>query len=431
MTWQQRYHIKHFFRFSFWLVPALCIFLALGACRLTRWLDIRFDLPDFHYSVEGARGLLDGLSGSLLTFLVFVISSMLLIVQIASAQLTPRIIALAFSSRVSQIVLGVFVFTYMYTIATLARIDEQLSPFTVSIAVIGTLASIVVFFWFAQRLGISLRPVSILERVGEETRYVVEAIYPNRFSPNDNARKDWRTAYQGQSSRIIPNQGSSGVLLAFGTAELVAAATQANALIELIPQVGDFLPKDDPLFRVFPADCSLEDSVLMQMIVVGPERTLEQDPVFGFRIMVDIASRALSPAINDPTTAVMAIDQIHRFLRYVGDRQLSDGMAYDEQQRLRFVHPTPNWEDFVSLAVSEIRMFGIGSIQIPRRLRAMLEHLLEVLPEARKAALNEELTLLHQAVQVTYPEGVNRLRAETADRQGLGGVSIPKSKNAA
>jgi uncharacterized membrane protein len=424
MTWQQRYHIRHFFRFSFWPVPALCIFLALIACRLTRWLDHRFNLPDFHYTLEGARGLLDGLSGSLLTFLVFVISSMLLIVQIASAQLTPRIIALAFSNRLSQIVLGVFVFTYVFTIATLARLDEQLPPFTVSVAVMGTLVSIIVFFWFAQKLGTSLRPVAILQRVGDETRHVVDVVYPKRFSPKGNARKDWRTATQGQSSRIIANQGSSGVLLAFGTSELVAAATKANALIELIPQVGDFVPKDDLLFRVFPAECPLSDDALMQMIVVGQERTLEQDPVFGFRIMVDIASRALSPAINDPTTAVMAIDQIHRFLRYVGDRQLSDGMINDSQERLRFVFPTPNWEDFVSLAVSEIRMFGIRSIQIPRRLRAMLEHLLDVLPEARKAALTEELTLLQSAIQEAYPEGLNRLRAEMADRQGLGGVTI-------
>jgi uncharacterized membrane protein len=426
MTWQQRYHIKHFFRFSFWPVPALGMFLALLVGMLTRWFDQQFDLPLLHYSVEGARILLNGLSSSLLTFLVFVISSMLLVVQIASSQLTPRIIALAYSSRLGQITLGVFVFTYTFTLASLARIDDRVPYLTVSLAVVGTLASIVIFFWFAQKLGTSLRPVAILQRVGDQTHQVVDAVYPHRFAPNGNARKNWRSAYQGQSPRIIMNQGSSGVLLAFGTAELVAAATKANALIELVPQVGDFLPKGDPLFRVFPSDCSLDDAAFMDMIVIGAERTLEQDPVFGFRIMVDIASRALSPAINDPTTAVMCIDQIHRFLRYVGERQLSDGMAFDAQQHLRFVYPTPNWEDFVSIAVSEIRMFGIGSIQIPRRLRAMLEHLLEVLPEARKAALNEELMLLHQAVATTYPDGVNRLRAETADRQGIGGVPIAK-----
>jgi uncharacterized membrane protein len=154
---------------------------------------------------------------------------------------------------------------------------------------------------------------------------------------------------------------------------------------------------------------------------------MEQDPTFAFRIMVDIASRALSPAINDPTTAVLAIDQLHRLLRHVGSRQLDPGMVRDERGEVRLAYPTPKWGDFVMLAVSEIRLFGAGSLQIPRRLRAMLEHLIEVLPATREPALRRELTLVQKSVGRDYADGEDRETAETCDRQGMGGSSLRNS----
>jgi uncharacterized membrane protein len=204
---------------------------------------------------------------------------------------------------------------------------------------------------------------------------------------------------------------------------LVAAAQQAECVIELLPQVGDFVARDDPLFRVYPADSDIDEAAVHQMVAFGPERTMEQDPAFAFRIMVDIAARALSPAINDPTTAVLALDQLHRLLRYIGQKQLDSGRVFDGQGKLRLLYPTPQWEDFVMLAVSEIRLFGASSLQVPRRLQAMLEHLMAVLPEVRTLALRQELALLHSAVEHAYLEAEDRRRAETSDRQGIGGSS--------
>ena len=421
MSWQFRYHLRRILMHSFWLTPGLCILAGILLGIITRWMDGWVHLPFFNFSPEGARNLLSSLSGSLLTFLVFVVSSMLLIVQIASGQLTPRIIAMTFSSQLAQRTLGFFVFNYTYSLSILARINDSVPQLSVGLAVLSTLISIVVLFWFAQQLGGSLRPVSILHSVGEATRKVVGEVYPQKFIADVNQRPNWRDDVKGLDSRVVMHRSGSGVLLAIDTRRLMNAATRAGCVIELIPQVGDFLPKDEPLFRIYPAAASIPEPELQESVLVGSERTLELDPMFGFRIMVDIAARALSPAINDPTTAVMAIDQLHRLLRYVGERRLSDGTIYDAQHALRIAYPTPNWEDFTSMACTEIRMFGVSSIQIPRRLRAMLEHLLEVLPEQRKAALQEELSLLQQATRAGYPNDVNRLRAETSDRQGLGG----------
>jgi uncharacterized membrane protein len=137
---------------------------------------------------------------------------------------------------------------------------------------------------------------------------------------------------------------------------------------------------------------------------------------------VDIASKALSPAINDPTTAVLAIDQIHHLLRNVGTRRLDDGQVRDVAGRLRLVYRTPGWEDFVHLAITEIRLCGGESIQVVRRLQAMLENLIQTLPEERASLLRQELSLLHRSAERFFPEPEDRALAAISDLQGVGGT---------
>ena len=148
---------------------------------------------------------------------------------------------------------------------------------------------------------------------------------------------------------------------------------------------------------------------------------MEQDPAFAFRIMVDIASKALSPAINDPTTAVLAIDQIHHLLRSVGGRRLDEGLACDRFGALRLAYRTPDWADYVFLAVTEIRQFGGTSIQVVRRLRAMLENLIEVLPSGRARLLQNELALLQRFAGRSFAEPEDQAMANVSDLQGMGG----------
>lgn len=168
----------------------------------------------------------------------------------------------------------------------------------------------------------------------------------------------------------------------------------------------------------------MDAGVLRTSIAIGAERTMEQDPRFAFCIMVDIASKALSPAINDPTTAVLALDQIHHLLMHVGTRRLDAGQLHDAQGRVRLCCGTPNWPDFVSLAVTEIRHFGASSMQVARRLHAMLDHLLCVLPDARKPALQQELVLLHRAIQRSFPDVEDQALGQVGDFQGIGSSEI-------
>jgi uncharacterized membrane protein len=143
--------------------------------------------------------------------------------------------------------------------------------------------------------------------------------------------------------------------------------------------------------------------------------------MFAFRIIVDIASKALSPAINDPTTAVLAIDQIHHLLRDVGSRSLVEGREVDRKGNLRLMYRTPNWEDFVHLAVTEIRQYGRDSIQIMRRLRAMLENLIETLPDRHAPPLRQQLKLLSESSKRSFLDADDFTLAEEGDLQGMGG----------
>jgi uncharacterized membrane protein len=420
MTWEQRYRLEHAARTSLVLWAGLSLVFALLCAPAVHWLDRETNWVVFRYSPDGARAVLGTLVGSMLTFIVFVLSATLIVVQLASGQLTPRVIALVLAKPGVKIALGTLTFTYTYTLAALGRVEERVPDLHVSVAVFLNLACIIVFFLFVQQLSGGLRPASLMLLVAEHGRGVIEQVYPAAYDP-ERPEEAVSGALPAAPARLVEFAGRSGVVMAFGLEGLVRLARDADAIIELVPQVGDSIARGDPLFRIFGGARPVSDSGLRGCVAVGTERTLEQDPRFAFRILVDIANKALSPAINDPTTAVLALDQIDHLLLRLGRRRLDDGLARDRDGKLRVVHGTPDWPDYVTLAVTEIRQYGEGSLQVDRRLRAMLERLIAALPEARRPPLQQELALLNSAVARKFPDEADRKRAGVADYQGVGG----------
>jgi uncharacterized membrane protein len=147
---------------------------------------------------------------------------------------------------------------------------------------------------------------------------------------------------------------------------------------------------------------------------------MRQDPGFVFRLLADISARALSPGVNDPTTAIQALDQIDLLLREVSRRRLSTGIVRDDQGAVRFVRRVPSWEDFLNLALVETHQFGVGSVQVMRRMRALLDDLRETVPAFRQPEIDAELTLVKAAAKRSFPDIGDQLSADSADRQGLG-----------
>lgn len=419
MTWLQRYRDRHYVQNSIWIGPVVSMVLALGAVRMLHGLETAL-VWEARVSPSTAQALLGTMASAMFTFIVFVSSALLIAVQLASSVLTPRIIAIVFRDRVTKWSLAVFVFTFTFTLGVLVRISDSVPLLTAYVAAYGFLASLGVFLYLIDHVGKSLRPSGALWAVASLGRKVIESVYPRRLAESSGTARPGIATPDGEPACTILSQ-RDGVVLAFDISGLVALAQRADCVIELVPQVGDFVAIGDPLLRVFQGGANLPVDALRNSVAVGQERTLEQDPTFAFRIIVDIASKGLSPAINDPTTAVLALDQIHHLLRDVGQRRLDDERIRDRNGRLRLVYRTPDWEDFVYLAVTEIRQFGGTSIQIARRLRAMLENLIQTLPQERAAVLRQELSLLNRSAERFFAEPEDRALADVSDSQGVGG----------
>ncbi|HEX2951987.1 MAG TPA: DUF2254 family protein, partial [Armatimonadota bacterium] len=150
------------------------------------------------------------------------------------------------------------------------------------------------------------------------------------------------------------------------------------------------------------------------------DRPLQRDPLYAIRLLVDIAIHALSPAINDPTTAVEALNRIEALLRTLGNAELQIGQVQDTDGVVRLVYPTPTWEEYLHLGIIEILHYGADSVQVQRRIGMLLQSLHDVVPEARRAAVEklavERIAIVHRV----FPDIYECTIAEADDRQGLG-----------
>ena len=437
MDWNRWYSVKSNLRSSLWTVPLIAVAVYVVVKPLAemagRWLTTQGILDPktglLGLSMTGARSLLGDIVSADLAFLVFTFGSLLVAIQVAGGQYTPRIIATTLlRDNIIRGISGLFVFTLLFANRTASWMGEnEVHQLQVFVAALFGFASVVAFLFLIDYAAKSLRPVSLVARVGEQGIAVIESVYPAPTSgvitpPQHDKRR-------GVPDRIVRLRGKSGIVLAVNLKSLVAKARRTNVVIEVVPQVGDFVAVDEPLFYLYGNSDAIDERKLRTLVAFGTERTTEQDPMFAFRILVDIALKALSAAINDPTTAVLAIDQLHRLLRMVGERSLTLEEIVDRSGQVRVILRTPNWEDFVHISFREIRQCGAGSLQIPRRLRAAIENLVQTLPTYRHDALRAELTLLDLAIasKHLFPEDV--ALARIPDSQGLGGSAASRADN--
>jgi uncharacterized membrane protein len=202
--------------------------------------------------------------------------------------------------------------------------------------------------------------------------------------------------------------------------KLVALAERAGGVIEVISAVGDTLVESTPLLRVYGARTTIKERALRKAIHTGPQRTFEQDPKYSIQLIRDIAIRALSPAINDPTTAVQALDQIEDILLRLGRRRLDIGEVRNRAGSVCLVFRVPTWDDFLDLAFSEIRSYGAESKQVMRRMKALLSDLIAALPEERRPSLKRQQRRLDTIIARSFPDIEDQLEASEEDREGFG-----------
>ncbi|MBV8391716.1 MAG: DUF2254 domain-containing protein [Alphaproteobacteria bacterium] len=420
MEWQRRYSLRSYLRSSLWVGPVaayiICFMLVRALSRFDDWLKWSWN---WTLTVENVDNTLNILIAGILSFIVFTFGSLLIAIQVASAQLTPRVIATTLlRDNTIRFVVSLFVLSFTFDLGVAARTQQEVPYFLVTVALLLSITSIAAFVYLIDHAARLLRPVTIVWRLGEAGLAVIEQLYPSAIQGEHTSSPPLPAL--GVAAREVPHDGKAAIIVAIHLEAIKAEAFRLGGIIELVPRIGDFVAMGEPLFNLYGGAAMADERFLRSFVAMGTERTIEQDATFAFRIVVDIAIKALSQAINDPTTAVLALDQLHRLLRAAGKRHLHDDAIHDSAGNLRVIFRTPNWEEFVQLSCREIRLYGAANFQIARRLRAMLQDLLRVLPEARAPALHEELQLLDETLEKMKLLPGDLKLARTPDLQGLG-----------
>ena len=401
--------------------PALYAIVALLASfALVRWDTAAPTTLGLDIDAASAQSAMSALASGMLAFTGFVTSVVLLIVQFGTTEFSPRLVRWFNSDRTLDLALSTFIATFLFALVTTAQINTSpgAPPPTRSViaATALTLLSSLMFLLLIARTQNGLRVAKVVQDVDAAARKVFDTVYPSKRSGDDSAEPV--VGRRGAPIQTLSSGDVGAVLATLDQSALVTLARRGDAVILMRRAVGDHIPANAPLLDVY-GTTMLPEARLRRCVILDDERTLDFDPAFAFRMLVDIAIKALSPAVNDPTTAVQAIDRIEDLLRYAAAKQLSAGAVTDRTGTLRLVYPTPAWDDLVELALDEIRQFGAGQYQIARRLRALLDTLLADLPERRRPPLRRQLGLLDDAVAGAYPLS-QRGDALVPDPQGIG-----------
>ena len=255
------------------------------------------------------------------------------------------------------------------------------------------------------------------------------SIYPTKLTDQASTQKPAESICARHPSRSIEHQGGPGVVLAFDDVGLLRLAQQANCVIELVPQVGDFVAPDDPLFRLYDGGQSIDDRVLHRSSPSdGNARSsrIRRSPFGSSSIL--LRRRCRRPSTIRRPRSLPSINSIISYGSLAAANSIP-ARNRDGAGTLRLVYRTPNWEDFVHLAVTEIRQFGGESIQVARRLHAMLEDLIQILPPQRGELIRKELSLLYRSTQRYFTEPEDHALAEISDAQGVGGSQNAKGQS--
>jgi uncharacterized membrane protein len=422
MRWILTFRVRQYWQSSFWVIPVGCAALGVVLALAMLKLDQSGTRPDsLTYSEGTAVTLLAAIFAGTISFIGFVFTMLLLLPQFGGSQLSARVLHVAYRDPRLKLSIGVFVGTMMYTFLVMARVRNGFVP-GLSLLVAGLLifASVIFFLAFLSAFVHTLRPATAATRVAGIGRRVVMQVYPHRHDEPAGDGGSPIALPTGAPAQRLLNTGEGGVILAVAARGLVAIAEREDCLFVLPHAVGDYVATGTVILEVYGGRRHLRERAMRRVIALGPERTFEQDPAFALRILVDIAVKALSPAINDPTTAVHVVDRIEDLLVLLAGRRLSGGAFCGASGRPRLVAPMPDWEDYLTLAMTEIRQYGATSVQVVRRLRALLADLAVAVPAELRTSVEVELRTLDETVALGFPVERDRVFAAIGDAQGIG-----------
>lgn len=400
--------IRQHARNSLLLVPlTMLVFGILLAILLLevdkRWEPVR-DFPFvFDGGVEAARPLLATIATATLTAATLVFSITMLVLQLASGQFSPRVLGAFLRDRYATYSLGLFAATFAFALVVLANtdspgVDADNRSFAASatVAFLLVLLSVAGLVTYVHHTAQSIRVSSILHAASRDTQAAIEHLFPEGIGEQQGSITEWAP---GGPPHVVLSR-KSGLITAVDEEHLLEFSSEFDAAIELNYCTGDFVAEGTPLMTVYggpgPEDDDGIDKRLCKGVLLSKERTIDEDASFGFRQLVDIAVRALSPGVNDPTTAVQALNQVYAALVKLGLRSFPSPVRLDEEGQARLFLPRPHWQEFVRLALDEIIENGRGSSHVRQRLHQIFDELESALPPDRRDAIREQRDALRR-----------------------------------
>jgi uncharacterized membrane protein len=425
MTWSVAFRLRRYLRESLWVVPLIGGALGWTFGLASADLGVVIDFSTrWEYSASTAEAVLAAVVAASVGLVGFVVTVSVLIVQMATGTFSARYMRIFYRDWAFKAVLGVLIGTFTFSYTLMRHVEQDAVP-NLGVTLAGSFLGlgILLFVIFLDRAIHRLRPVAVAALVAKAGRRALREVLAEAARPDAPAVVPAPFRAPGEPTLVV-RMVRGGAIQAIDFRGLGKWAHANDSLVVLRHPVGDFVSAGAALIEVYgPKPGPDAEGQLRSKVALGVERTIEQDPAFAVRIMVDIAIRALSPAVNDPTTAVQVLDHLEDILRLVGQTDLSDRAQPLAEMDSGLVIPIRRWSDYLTLSVTEIREYGDTSIQVVRRLRAMLEELAEaVLPERRDEVLRE-LQRLDDAVAGRWGGTVDLDLAGVADRQGIGGPS--------
>lgn len=374
---------------------------------------------------EAARAVLTTIAASMMTFTALVFSITILALQLTSNQFSPRALRHFLTDRVPKIALSAFVATFAFALTALAEVRNDVGeePFvpglTLTVAQVLVAASLVAFIVYINHMAQSLRVTTVISRIRAETWATMQTIgigADQDRADDGSPSAPGRSAGAREPGRIVVAP-TSGVIGQVGIRAAVEHCARHDLEARLLKRIGEFVPTGAPLWEVRGGDGD-HDGPLVRHVHLLAERTLNRDPAFGFRQLVDIAERALSPGVNDPTTATQCLDALHELLRRSARASFPDGRYPDQDGVVRVSIHQHSWVELCELAFDETRHWGAGSLQVVRRSREILADLAAVTDGERQMAVERQRSLLERRAGDLHPSERTQLEA----RRGTTGI---------
>lgn len=406
-------------RTSFWFLPSAMAVVAIALSFLLVRVDTMLGAESvrefgflYTFGPEGARAILSAIGSSMITVAGLTFSITMLTLQLASSQFGPRLLRNFMRDRGNQVVLGTFIATFVYCLLVLRTVRGTegasfVPHIAVAFGVLLAIASIAVLIYFIHHVATAIRIETLLVELADETHAAIARLYPDKLgqakSDSGSSGNPRLPEHFETGSRQVPS-GTDGYVQRLDADALMQQAMEHDLIVRIDARPGCFVTRRDPVLSAYPAHRVSDDIAnrLRAACVVGQERTPEQDLSFSLRRIVEIAQRALSPGINDPTTALYCIDRLGEALAHLCERDMPSPLRQDDDGHLRIATEVVSVEALASETFASIARYGIADADV-------VVHLVTTLDMLRRRAPAGAARVLQRLSEEITTEGMQKL----------------------